>query len=329
VLDSNEDELELGETYILGKLSEQIDFKIGRQLVVWGKSDNIRVTDVLNPLDLREPGLTDIVDMRLPVTMTKLDYYLGRLNLTGIAVHEIRFNKLPAFGSDFYPVDQPAPPEDEPESGFDNTEWGLSLGGIFHGWDAALYYARLFDDMPHVALSSDNHSPVLEHARLTVVGAAANVAMGNWLFKAEGANLDGLEFFNTPGETFSRTDLLAGIEYNGFTDTFLSVEAVNRHINEFENTLEQSPDNAVENEFQTVVKIERTFMNETVGITFVALIAGVTGEDGAMERLSLRYDLKDNLEINAGILLYQSGDLVKFSRIGDNDRLFLSLKYNF
>ena len=36
--------------------------------------DNLRVTDVLNPMDLRVPGLTDIDDLRLPVTMIKLDY---------------------------------------------------------------------------------------------------------------------------------------------------------------------------------------------------------------------------------------------------------------
>ena len=66
--------------------------------MVWGKSDNLRVTDVLNPLDNREPGLVDIEDLRLPTTMTKLDLYLGDWNLSGMVVHEVRFNKAPALG---------------------------------------------------------------------------------------------------------------------------------------------------------------------------------------------------------------------------------------
>ncbi|MBW2593373.1 MAG: DUF1302 family protein, partial [Deltaproteobacteria bacterium] len=69
VLDNCEKEFELGETYIQGSLTSRLDIKFGRQVVVWGKSDNIRVTDVLNPLDMREPGITDIEDLRLPLTM--------------------------------------------------------------------------------------------------------------------------------------------------------------------------------------------------------------------------------------------------------------------
>lgn len=116
VLDNYEKELELREAYVLGSLSDNLDIKAGRQIVVWGKSDNIRVTDVLNPLDMREPGLTDIEDLRLPVTMTRLDYYIGKLSLTGIALHEIRFNKNPEYGSDFYPAATPLPLEDKPGS---------------------------------------------------------------------------------------------------------------------------------------------------------------------------------------------------------------------
>ena len=39
------------------------------------------MVDVLNPTDSREPGLIDIDDSRLPVTMTQLDYYTGDWNL--------------------------------------------------------------------------------------------------------------------------------------------------------------------------------------------------------------------------------------------------------
>jgi len=57
VLDENENELEFDEVWLLGSITGRLDLKAGRQIVVWGKSDNIRVTDVLNPLDLREsPG---------------------------------------------------------------------------------------------------------------------------------------------------------------------------------------------------------------------------------------------------------------------------------
>ena len=57
VQDTYISELELLETYVQGSLLRYLDVKAGRQVVVWGKLDNIRVTDILNPLDLREFGV--------------------------------------------------------------------------------------------------------------------------------------------------------------------------------------------------------------------------------------------------------------------------------
>ncbi|MCB4755006.1 MAG: DUF1302 domain-containing protein, partial [Sulfurovum sp.] len=70
-------EAELFDAYLEGSVSNSLDFKIGRQVVVWGRSDTIRITDVLNPIDNRQPGMVDIKDLRLPTVMVKLDYYVG------------------------------------------------------------------------------------------------------------------------------------------------------------------------------------------------------------------------------------------------------------
>ncbi len=331
VIDNYEKDIELGETYIQGSLTKYLDIKFGRQIVVWGKSDNIRVTDVLNPLDRREPGVTDIEDLRLPVTMTRLDYYIGDWNLTGMAIHEIRFNKLPEYGNDFYPGSQPPPHEDKPDSCCSNTEYAAAISGIFSGWDIALYWADVYNDMPHVQRVSP--LPPLQtewkHARLKMVGAAFNQALGNWLLKTEAAYTDGFEFFNAPGEKYSRTDVLAGLEYSGFKDTTLSIDAVIRHINHFGGALQQSPDNAQENEIQWVVRLTRDFLNETLTTTILISTFGVIGQDGALQRFSAEYDITDSIQITGGVVLYTSGDIAQYKNIGNNDRLFCEIKYSF
>ncbi len=129
VLDEYEQEVQWRKVYLQGRLGRHVDIKTGRQIVVWGQSDNIRINDVLNPLDMREPGMVDIEDLRLPVTMTRLDGYWASWNLTAIAVHEIRFDKNPVYGSDFFPDRDPLPPEDAPACGGGNTEWALALNG--------------------------------------------------------------------------------------------------------------------------------------------------------------------------------------------------------
>jgi hypothetical protein len=334
VLDEYEKEAEFGEVYLQGPLLANLDLKVGRQIVVWGKSDNIRVVDVLNPLDRRELGLVDIEDLRLPVTMTKLDYYFCEWNLSGVVVHEIRFNKEPAFGSDFYPSDSPLPHEEEPSEGFKHTEFGLALKGIFSGWDISFFGARFFDDQSHLEVvgpASPAGPPRLKrvHSRLTMLGAAANLAKGNWLFKTEAAYFDGLEFFNVPEKTKSRFDLLFGVEYSGFTETTITLEMVNRHLFNFDHRMENDPDRAEEDDFQTVLRFTRDFRNETIELTILASILGLTAENGAFERVSLKYDLTDDWSITGGVVLYQSGDNPMFSDIGNNDRLFLEIKYSF
>lgn len=328
VLDEYEKEAEFREVYLQGSLLASLDLKVGRQIVVWGKSDNIRVVDILNPLDNREPGLVDIEDLRLPVTMTRLDYYLGKWNLTAIAVHEIRFNKNPVFGSEFFPFETPLPEEKKPTNSLDNTEYALALNGIFSGWDISFYGAWFFDDQPHIESVSPVHLE-RRHSRLTMVGTAVNVALGNWLLKSEAACFDGLEFFAVPGEKKSRFDVLAGVEYSGFTDTTISLEAVNRHLNDFDSTMKAPPDSAQEDEFQTVLRYSGDFLHDTLHLVMLASTFGVTGDNGSLQRFSVEYDVTDAFSIKLGLVTYQSGDKAQFRNIGDNDRLFFEANYSF
>ena len=328
VLDNREKDAEFGESYILGSITDKLDIRFGRQIMVWGKSDNIRITDILNPLDLREPGLVDIEDLRLPVTMTRLDYYFGNWNIAGLFLHEIRFNKVPVFGSDFFSGSSRLPPEDVPSDSLDNTEFAASLSGILSGWDVAFYFADVYSDQPHQE-TKPNGQKVRKHARLKMFGSAFNMAFGNWLLKSEAAYLDGLKFFNAPGKDFSRVDALVGFEYTGFHETVISFEVANRHLFDFEDALKQAPDKAMEDEFQSAFRIKREFLNDTLKVTFLAQTFGVFGDDGALQRISAEYDLTDTIQLSGGFVFYTSGDLRQFQNIGDNDRLFLGIKYSF
>jgi len=327
VLDAYEKELELRDTYLQGRLTQNLDLKAGRQIVVWGKSDSIRVTDVLNPIDLREPGLTDIEDIRLPVAMTKIDYYLGSWRLSGMAIHEIRFNKLPAYGSDFYPAPVPPVPEETPSCKWENTEYALAVSGVFSGWDLSFYWADIYSDLPHLEIRPEGVVSV--HAPLTMMGTAFNVAAGNWLFKAEAAYLDGFMFLNSGDATYARFDLLAGFEYYGFKNTTISLDVVNRHFIGFQSILEQFPDEGREDEFQSAFRLTRQFLNDTLSLTLLASTFGFTSLDGAFQRFSAEYDLTDAIQLSGGLILYQSGDLPSFRQIGDNDRIFADIKYSF
>ena len=336
VLDMYEKELELGEAYIWTTPLQEMDIRIGRQITVWGKSDNIRVTDILNPLDLRVPGLTDLEDLRLPVTMIKLDLFLKNWSLSSIAIPEIRFNKNPPFGSDFFPDTMRPPKEDIPKDSLSNSEFAFAANGIFRGWDIAFYWARVLNDLPHieqVGFDVINMEPqprlLQKHARITMLGAAFNVSVNDWLLKAETAWFDGLRFFMDPSSKYSRIDTLAGVEYSGFKDMILAIELVNRHIRGFKDSLTLPPDNAMEDDLQWVAHISKNYLNDSLSLIFLASTFGALGQNGSFQRFSVEYDFTDALTIKGGCILYHSGKAGGFRNIGDNDRLFLELKYSF
>ena len=326
VLDEYEHELELREAYIAGPLSSAVDLKLGRQIVVWGRSDNLRVTDVLNPLDQREPGLTDIEDLRLPVAMARLDAHAGPWTLTGLFIPEIRFDKQPVYGHDFYPSEQPLPPEAIPADGFHNAEYAAALNGIFSGWDISFYYANFYDDNAHLKLTDSEL--MRRHSRLNMLGLAAERAIGNYLLYGEAAWFDGLEFYHSE-HSYSRTDLLGGIEYSGFRNTTLSVELVRRHLNGYQAQLVLSPDEARKNSYQSVVRLSRSFLHERLILTALAGYFGSHGQDGALHRLEGEYELTAGVHATVCVVLFKSGNLPAFKTIGDNDRLIVELKWNF
>ena len=324
-LDQYESELRLNEAYLQGGLGPRLDLKIGRQIVVWGKSDNIRITDIINPLDLRLPGLVDIRFLRLPVTMTKLDYYQGTWNLGAMVIHEARFNKFPVFNGEFYPLDRPLPEPEEPGISWNNQQAALSLNGIFSGWDIAFYGAYVFDRQPYF---TDVSSGSREYEKVLFGGLAANYAVGNWLLKGEAAFIDGLKFSNIENDK-QRFDILAGLDYSGFSETTITFEFANRHLLDFDERLAQPPDGQKEDWTQFAFRLTKDFLNDTLHLTLLASSYGIFAGEGGFERFQLDYDLRDNLKLTAGVVLYQSGDFPSFQDAGDNDRLLFEIEYRF
>ncbi len=325
VLEDYEKGLELREAFLQGSLGKHIDLKTGRQIVVWGRSDILRVTDILNPVDRRTPGLMDMEDMRLPIFMTKLNRFAGPWNLGLIAVSEHRYDKNPSFGHDFYPGSQPLPPQKKPAHTAENTELAVELTGIFSGWDLSLYGARVFNDQ---ATWRPKRPLDREHRRITMAGVAAGLARGDFLYYVEAAHLRGLGFMHDYHTDYCRTDVLGGVEYSGFRNTVVTFDIADRYLHDFDRVLKGSPENPQTNQIEAALRIDRHFMHETLTVTLLGISFGPWAEDGALERLALTYDIRDGLSITGGVALYQSGTGI-MQRVDDNDRVFMDIRYDF
>ena len=325
VPDGYENEINLNELNIEVEISPSLDFKLGRQIVVWGKSDSIRITDILNPLDNRTPGLVDIKNLRLGRVMSKLDYYFDNLNLSVIALHENRFTKNAMQYSDFKPTEANKPTS-KPDDSLDNTGIALSLTGAFSGYDLGLYFADTYVDKPYLVesntiLSYDNKSKML--------GAAYNKVAGSYLLKAEIAHFNHIKY-NGVSDAKVRTDALLGFEYNGITDGSIGYEIAMRNIHNYSTAINiKSNGYKPEKEVQQVVRFNQSYLNQTLDLSAVLSVFGSHGQDGGSARISLDYALDDQTSVSGGIIDYIGGDNLTINAYKNNDRIFAKMSYLF
>lgn len=358
VLDDYEHEADWQEVWLRGKLRDDVDMKIGRQVVNWGRADSLRVLDVLNPLDNREPGLTDIEDIRLPVTMLKTDWFItSQWQASLIAIPEMRFSKNPPYGSDFSVPFSPLTGgpavvlrEDRPEHVAD-TAFAAAVTGTFSGWDISLHAAHLWRDTPYLRVGGPYTlaAPLtalqqlsFEHSSMDMLGAGANLIRGSWLFKGELAWFDGVDYtlaaptavagfgwldLPVANAEKNRLDMLVGVEYFGIANTSLALELANRHIADFDVAME--PLFERRDRLETALRYTGNFIHDQLEVTALAVALGERAQDGSMLRLQAAYDLRDALVLTVGVVDYRHGDLPPFTIAENNDRLFAELKYSF
>ena len=329
ILDAYKTQIRFDDVYIQGSLLDNLDIKFGRQIVIWGKSDSLRVTDVINPLDNREPGLTDIEDLRLPTTMLKLDYYVGDWELSAMAIAESRVMIEAPARSEFFNVDAvfPSAPRpfldlDEPSTSVDNMQYAFAANGIFTGWDLSFYAADVFDQKWHIK----NNKRIV--SKVKMAGSALNVAYGSWLLKTELAYLKGVKY-NTTTDAKNRLDILVGFDYMGFRDTTITFEVVNRHIYDYEAQMQYLSDFVEKNELQSAFRYTKSYLNDTLDISFLLNIFGSSFQNGGFGRVWFEYDIVDAVGAEFGYVDYISGDKPLMDSNKDNDRIFAELKYSF
>ena len=327
VLDEYEWDAEVGEAWLAGGIGERIDVALGRQVVIWGRSESLRVLDVLNPLDNREPGRVDLEDIRRPVSMLNVKGYLGDWSAALLAIPEIRFDSNPVVGSDFFPGTIELS-ERRPDH-FEDGELAFAVNGIFSGWDVSFHGAWFWNDLPRLDAPAAAPLPErLVHDRLWMVGSGGNYTRGSWLLKAELAYLDGLGFFGVDDDK-GRFDVLIGAEYYGVADTTFVVEIVERHLFEHERAIRRAPNFAREDSQEIALRLSRNFWNDTLHATLVGIVLGLDARDGSIARFDLSYDVLDALTVGVGLLLYQQGDLPPLDAWADNDRVIFSAKWSF
>jgi hypothetical protein len=323
---------------------EKANLRIGKQQVVWGRADGLKVLDVVNPQDFREFILDDYDDSRIPLWTFNLEVPIKGITAQFLWIPDTTTHRIAdehsayeiSAGLPFQPpglklVIQDA---DRPNRFFEDSDVGLKLSGFVGGWDLSLNYLYHYDDFPalerRIRLLALPPQIVVEptYDRTHLVGATFTNAFGDLTLRGE--------FGYSAGKLYSTDAILdrdglvgsdeiayvLGFDWFGFKDTFVSFQL-------FQSILTSTPDKIVRDQIDTNVtfSVKRSFRNDTVHLENI-WIHNLNHQDGLI-RPKIKYDVRDNVSIWGGIDWFYGSEKGVFGQFDHRDRLVMGVEIGF
>ncbi|MBN7797467.1 AMIN domain-containing protein [Parahaliea mediterranea] len=326
----------LGNTYL----------RLGKQQVVWGQADGIKVLDVVNPQSFREYILDDFDDSRIPLWMANLEIPLGdAAGLQLLWIPDTTYHEFAEPGTPFElssPLLVPvAPPGlrlrfDEPDIPgrlFADSDAGLRLRGHLGGWDLGLHYLYSYGDFPVLFQSLARDEAGIyglveaEYRRNHLAGVTASNVFGPVALRTELAwNSDTWVVGNNLAEggvTDSREfSGVVGLDWQWRSDRQLSAQWFHRRLSDHRDSMYRRPSE----DFLSLLWLEN-FANNSWEWRALGLYS-VDDED-AMLQLRLRYWWRSDLEVWVGADWFDGEPRGLFGQFDRRDRLVLGLRWGF
>ena len=194
------------ETY-LDFSAGDVDFRIGRQHIVWGEMVGLFFADVVSARDLRTFYLPDFEQLRIPQWAARAEYYFGETHAELVWIPVPSYDRIGKPGAEFYPLpkDSRVLGEVKPGNSLGNTNWGGRVSRLVGGWDLSGFYYRSLDVAQTFYVTGVNDAGIPEfqprHDRISQVGGTVAKDFGDFVLKGEAVH--------TRGRKFNTTDLSA------------------------------------------------------------------------------------------------------------------------
>lgn len=340
------------------------ELTVGRQIVGWGEGEMLSPLDVVNPRDFREPGLTELEDVRLPVFATRLGFFWEGHRAEVMVIHESFFGYRPAPFSPFSPIpallDTISLPGQPPLSALlagKEVRWRdlqdsihIELQQLLVRWlwkgpgvDIGLYAGNVLDREGAVVLPNltaldglDKVYLFLDHLRYWLIGHSGNVPIGSagllvrWELVADLGRRYNVDL-STPAAPAlgtapgSMIHAMVSLRYTGLEHAIFVLELQKGFFIEEPDRV-VLPVDAPALAFRGEYRLLRDDLRFTVGL----LLFGFEVEYGWMLRGEVGYRFLDDLSATLGFVTYQPGsDLSLLSGLDRQDRLYLGLRWDF
>ena len=334
-------DLELRELYLQASLGDAF-LTLGKQQIVWGKADGLKVLDVVNPQTFREFILPEFDDSRIPLWSVNVETRLRGIDVQAILVPDQTYHEIPradaAFAitaSRFVPPSPPGVPVTQlaprrPNRFLADADTGVRLATFWEGWDLSLLYLYHYEDVPVPRRQATPTGLLVtpEYDRAHLVGGTFSRAFGSLTVRGElGYTVGRALSVGNPldADGVGESDVIAsvvGLDWSGFTDTFISLQLFQDYVLDEPAGLFRP-----EADTTTTLFLRRQFLNEMLSAE-LRWLANVNDGDGLI-RPKVSYEVNDAASVWAGAdVFYGDGDGL-FGQFGDNDRIVFGLAYGF
>lgn len=294
------------------------ELTLGYQKIVWGQADDLRVVDVINPLNLKDFVLFDIDEYRISLPMLRFETAFAGWNWQALGVLQTKPNHLPPQGSEF-PL---SPPNIDKEDTPGESEYGLRGQVFWLDTDIALYSFRGYFDNPVVIFP--NGEARLTYKRETMWGASASRPLSDLVVRAEVAQFVGRSFNDVSG-VVTNSDVsqwLLGLDYL-YQDWLITAQVTDSYIHDWTPLFQVN-----KSEPLYTLSADGRLFSDMINLRFAITHADYDG-GGLLYQTKLAYRPNQHWEWRAHLDIL-SGDTTNFlGQFRDRDRLWFALTYTF
>jgi len=325
----------LKDAYLDASFANDIWLRAGHQVLAWGDSEGLSITDILSPVDSRAPGQAELQDLREQIPAVMLAFPLGG-TLTTVITYDAGHDRYAEEDEEFYPYIALSGGGIAVENKDPNSRWEYAMKWEkrFNGGDFAVVAGDVNDNelsVQEIAAVQGVPRVTFGQERVKVLGASGNRVMGSWLFRTEVAH-----YWDKPVEysaqyAWGNQDQWRGmlsVEYSGVDDLTLSYET-----NSIYAVDEPSSPPAVTAEskawqFGHVFRLRHTAYNERLTNTLWAL--ALTTDEMQVFRWDMGYDLSDTWELATAVVLYSNDNSAStLYPYRNHDTMNVTVTYNF
>ena len=326
--------ISLREAY-LSYAKGSLDLRAGRQIIIWGVADALRLTDQISPMDYTEFLAQDYDDIRTPVNALRLKFVKQTLSVELVAIPVSDFFTLPTDERNPWTahVDVPMPytfdlDSRKPQTRLRNMEFGGRLSVNLSGIDFSFCGLHTWNKMPafsYTVLPSGSSMSVVGHYhRLTMIGGDISLPIGRFVLRGELASClneaQNAEFGNDV-QRRNTWNALLGIDWYAGNDWSLSAQYAHKRIDGNLTGL-----SVLRNTGVATLRLSKELFRNTLTLSSFAYIDVTHG--GVFNRFSCKYDLNDQISLTAGYDYFHA-NAGMFAMYSHNSEVWMKLRYGF